>query len=265
MYILFNLFQLEDILKIINVRDFQNELRNFFYTFNADLILEDYYRILDILTKYFVELLKLQKKTILGIKPLRRALLAVRKNEAEVTIFHRYFAFCCLKSKCYSLSLDIINNPSLKFPATSGQLIYDMINYHYYRGMLFTGLEMYQEAFQCFKLVIETPHVEIHAMQIEAAKKLLLLHQLLNKDKDLYEDELKELMQNNPWQSVYMMTCRPYMRERRISDPQWIENSIEEICQSGNLGLIKLVSEKKKFEFLEDLSQTYIMLSLSDV
>lgn len=114
-------------------------------------------------------------------------------------------------------------------------------------------------------MVVELPHDEIHIMQIEAAKKLILLHQLNTKDKDFYEDEIKELFLNNAWQSVYVMTCRGYMKEKRLQDSQWIEKSIEEIIQSKNLGLCKQLDEKKRFEFLEDLSQTYIMLSISDV
>lgn len=55
------------------------------------------------------------------------------------------------------------------------------------------------------------------------------------------------------------------MKEKRLQDSQWIEKSIEEIIQSKNLGLCKQLDEKKRFEFLEDLSQTYIMLSISDV
>ena len=143
MYVFYYLLQVEEFAKVVNLREFIKEMRNYLFTFTPDLIYDEYYKLFAFICKYFVDVLKIQNKLILGIKPLRRAILVTRKSEAEITIFHRFFAYCCLKAKCYSLSLDIINNPSLKFPHTSTPLVYDLMNYHYYRGMLFTGLEMY--------------------------------------------------------------------------------------------------------------------------
>lgn len=151
-------------MKTVNLKEFVKEMRNFLMTFDPEKIYDDYYSLFAFVCKNFVEILKIMNKLILGIKPFKRAIQVSRKFESEVTIFHRYFAYCCLKAKCYSLSLDIINSPALKFQSSANPLIYDLINYHYYRGMLFTGLEMYPQAFQCFKLVIELPHGEIHIM-----------------------------------------------------------------------------------------------------
>lgn len=104
---------------------------------------------------------------------------------------------------------------------------------------------MYNEAYQCFKLVIELPHIEIHQMQIEAAKKLILINQLLHKDKDMQDDDIKSILSSNPFQAVYMMMCRNYAKDKRMTEFGWIDSNFEEFEKSGNVGLAKQLVEQK--------------------
>ena len=47
--------------------------------------------------------------------------------------------------------------------------------------MLFTGMEQFEKAKNAFNLCIELPVMEIHEIQLEAAKKLVLLTYLTSK------------------------------------------------------------------------------------
>ena len=52
------------------------------------------------------------------------------------------------------------------------------MNYDYFRGLIFTGLDMFKEAIHSFRLVTQTPHQMCHEYQLQAAKKIILLHLL---------------------------------------------------------------------------------------
>lgn len=59
--------------------------------------------------------------------------------------------------------------------------VVDIMNYNYYRGLLFTGLDKFEEAKHCFQLVLDTPYQILHILQVSAFKKLSLLIWLTSK------------------------------------------------------------------------------------
>lgn len=68
---------------------------------------------------------------------------------------HREFAKLCIRAKCYMHSLEIIEKPVTLMKKSTNPL--DIIAYNYYRGILFIGLERYEDAIQCFKIAIALP------------------------------------------------------------------------------------------------------------
>lgn len=72
-----------------------------------------------------------------------RAIDKLSSCYGEVTVAHRYFALCCVKAKCYSHGLKVIREPSIIIESVQ---VMDVLNYNYYRGLLFTGLDMVSDA-----------------------------------------------------------------------------------------------------------------------
>ena len=112
-------------------------------------------------------------KAIYGIKPIRTALLLLTENNEQISPLHREFAKLCLKAKCYMHSLRIIENPITSFRKSTSPM--DIIVYNYYRGLLFIGLQRYQQAIDAFKLAISLPTQIIHKVHTECFKKLILV------------------------------------------------------------------------------------------
>ena len=108
-----------------------------------------------------------------GIRPLQIAAARLMTSEEQINPIHREYAKLCLKAKCYSHSLDLIKFPVTDFHPRCKAM--DIIVYCYYRGMLFTGLQMYEEAIESFTLVLSLPTNIAHKVHQESFKKLILL------------------------------------------------------------------------------------------
>jgi len=52
----------------------------------------------------------------------------------------------------------------------------DILNYLYYKSLIYTGLKRYQNAIDCLLVVISYPTHVTHKIHIESYKKLLLLN-----------------------------------------------------------------------------------------
>jgi len=91
---------------------------------------------------------------------------------------HREFAKLCLKAKCYQHSIPVIEIPITSFKKQCNPM--DIIVYNYYRGLLFTGLNRFKEAIDCFKLAISQPSQITHKVFSESYKKLSILSLLVS-------------------------------------------------------------------------------------
>lgn len=148
----------------------------------------------------------------------------------------------------------------------TGKAIYDMMNYHYFRGMLFTGMEMYTEALHAFRLVLELPVMDLHAYQVEASKKMVLLSVLAKKPGvKHYDDRTREIFKGFSYKNYIEMACRTYLPSDGKYPQQWFGQHYEELSSDGNVGLAKQVIERMRFDELETLPKTYHTITLADV
>ena len=122
--------------------------------------------------RYLSDWLILAKKPMHGIAVMKTAISSLCKPE-EISGFHTQFTKLCLKAKCYQHSLRIIQEPITQVMLTTSAI--EVISYNYYRGLLFTGLHMYQEALDSFNKVFILPAQLLHQVHVDAFKKASLV------------------------------------------------------------------------------------------
>jgi tetratricopeptide (TPR) repeat protein len=86
---------------------------------------------------------------------------------------HKEFAKLCLKAKCYQHSLKVIESPVISFLKFTQPM--DVVSYLYYKGLIYTGLQRYEEAMEQFSLVLAYPSQCVHKVHSDSYKKLILL------------------------------------------------------------------------------------------
>ena len=116
---------------------------------------------------------------------------------------------------------------------------------------------------------MDLPTLEPHVNQVEAAKKVILLHLLtcppVIEGPGHYGTPIRDLLSGNQFQGVMLMTCRTYVQEKARYTQQWLGENFEELQADGNVGLAKRVIERRMYENIETLSMVYQQLSLKEV
>lgn len=145
------------------------------------------------------------------------------------------------------------------------------MNYNYYRGLIYTGLEDYTKAKHCFQLVLDTPYPNLHILQVMAFKKLLLLiwltstHDPNDSDHTGVKLAIKQVLSSKGMMGRHLdQTCQAYIKADSINN-FFIMGHEDEIVKDGNMGLVKLVIKKLRNEVLESLSQTNTMLGINEI
>lgn len=145
------------------------------------------------------------------------------------------------------------------------------MNYNYYRGLIFTGLEEYEKAKHCFQLVLDTPTTTLHILQVNAFKKLVLLiwltstHNPNDNEHKSVKVGIKTLIYSKGIFGKHLESlCSTYSKAESINNFFILLNQ-EEIAKDINYGLIKKVIKKLRNEVLESLTQTNTMLGLEEI
>ena len=147
----------------------------------------------------------------------------------------------------------------------------DAMNYNYYRGLIFTGLEDYEKAKHWFQLVLETPTTTLHILQVNAFKKLVLLiwltstHNPNDSEHKNLKVSIKTLLLSKGIFGKHLESlCSTYSKADSINNFFILLNQ-EEIRKDINLGLVKKVINKLRNEILESLAQTNTVLGIEEL
>jgi len=145
------------------------------------------------------------------------------------------------------------------------------MNYNFYRGLIFTGLEEYEKAKHCFKLVTDTPYHALHILQVNAFKKLVLLiwltstHNPNDTEHKSVRVQIRSLLASKGILGKHLEeSCEVYCKAENIDNFFIILNE-DEITKDINHGLVKQVIKKLRNEVIESLTQTNTMLSIDEI
>lgn len=145
------------------------------------------------------------------------------------------------------------------------------MNYNYYRGLLFTGLEMYEEAKHCLQLVLDTPYPMLHILQVQAFKKIVLLTWLTSRHNPNDNEHksvrvaIRSILNSKGMTGKHLENiCGNYSKAENINKFFILSNS-DELQKDINIGLTLQVIRKLRNEVLESLTQTYNMLDIQEI
>lgn len=99
---------------------------------------------------------------IKAIKAFEMACRSLEREKVGLTRMHAFFVELCLRAKMYKSALRIIEQPLIHLEVRSKIDESDFFNYKYYCGCIYLGLKRYQEAQDCFDLIIQLHQKDLY-------------------------------------------------------------------------------------------------------
>lgn len=140
------------------------------------------------------------------------------------------------------------------------------LTYYYYGAIIYLGYQNYKRAHYFLKTVLETPGSVVSQIQIEAIKKYILVSLILKK-----ELQIPSCLESFAIK-IASEDCSPYInfdaeyKRATVEDIEHFQAKFELILQKdGNMGLFKQVVQAKTKANIQNLTLTFMTLSLEDV
>lgn len=188
-------------------------------------------------------------------------IVKLRDNEEQVCgSVHKEFAKLCIKAKCYQHAMPIVDHPVTSFKKNTSAM--DILNYVYYKGLIFTSQKLYQKAIDCFKIVISYPSQCTHKIHLESYKKLILLNLIVHgKTPSLpkYTSPMLKYKLESSFQN-YKLLANAYTSKEDKLFMELIDGNFEEFEKDKNLGLIRKLQKTYSRVRICELSDTYLTL-----
>jgi COP9 signalosome complex subunit 3 len=207
-------------------------------------------------------------RPILAIGPMRLAIERFAPTPGHLTGLHKHFLKECLLSKHYKDALPILSNPITEVqPQQCAISVFDHLAYHYYGGMVYIGLKKYNDALDFFSLVISAPANVSSQVQIEAYKKFVLVSLLV-------KGRIEQLPKYTSL--VVLRACKNLCMGYTEFAAAWeslnfirVRNEFNKVAEGfnkdKNLGLAKQCIQALYRRQIQQLTQTYLTLSLADI
>eukprot|EP00347_Sterkiella_histriomuscorum_P002309 403368654 len=253
------------LLKQINHSELYQLYLHYFENFVPDQVQSQFSRLFQLASQFTDQLLS-EKKAIYGIKTLQDLIFKIRDNKEQVCgSLHKEFAKLCIKAKCYQHALVIVKDPITNFKKQTQPM--DILNYVYYRGIIFTALKDYHHAIESFKIIISFPSQCTHKIHVESYKKLVILNLIQNgKMAELPKYTsmiLKHKLETNL--QLYKNLANFFVNKDDNQFNQIIEKNQEEFMRDNNLGLIKKLIKIYQRKRIQELSETYLTLRYTEM
>mmetsp|Transcript_18168 Transcript_18168/g.51685 ORF Transcript_18168/g.51685 Transcript_18168/m.51685 type:complete len:684 (-) Transcript_18168:832-2883(-) len=219
-----------------------------------------------------------------ALPALKAAIGKLQPAPHVLTPIHPEFLKVCLKLKHYTYAVDVIEVPILDLkPKQTCLYVEDFLLYFYYGAMIHIGLKEYPRAIQFLNLVLCCPGTCVSAIQIDAWKKLVLVHLIEHGEGPQTPKSSPALSRaiapssghhNYRSQSSGAVGLSPYndiidafkskdtvKMARVLSGP----SSVDILNRDQNMGLAKQCSAALHRRMIVNLTSTYLTLSLDDI
>lgn len=156
--------------------------------------------------------------------------------------------------------MPIIDHPVTNFMKNTSAM--DILNYIYYKGLIFTSQKLYQKAIDCFQLVISYPSQCTHKIHLESYKKLILLNLIVHDcvpSVPKYTSPVLKYKLENSFQNYKLLANAYTSKEDKLFN-DIIDSNFEEFERDKNLGLIRKLQKTYSRVKICELSGTYLTL-----
>ncbi|KAF9109851.1 hypothetical protein BGX27_007117 [Mortierella sp. AM989] len=205
---------------------------------------------------------------IIAIKPLAVFIRRLQASPGQLTMIHPLLAKTCLLAQSFKDIIPIIDNDISDVDPQHTKINYkDFLLYHYYGGMIYAYLKKFDRAVELFKLAVSAPAEVASAIQIEAYKKYVLTSLL-----HFGKVPVLPKYTANPVQRCLKAHCGPYADFAAAYEKKSnhvIRTELEKIksvlIRDKNYGLAKQCMEALHRRNIQDLTRTYLTLSIEDI
>ncbi|TMW56871.1 hypothetical protein Poli38472_006881 [Pythium oligandrum] len=219
---------------------------------------------------HYVNLVVGLQQGIRAVFPLKSFLRRFHQHgNTDVTPIHGQFMYLCLRAKCYSAAMEILDQPLFEVHSQTHLVsAVDVLSYAYYGGLLYLGEKRYQDTIDLFLMAVTVPAVALSAFVVESYKKLLLASLILR-------GEVEPLPKYTPFVVTrhLEMHCGPYLELSRAFTGDKSVEAVAKVhetyaavfAKDGNNGLVKQVIEALKQQKLLKLPRTYVTIPLAEM
>ncbi|KAG0266308.1 COP9 signalosome complex subunit 3 [Mortierella polycephala] len=208
------------------------------------------------------------QQPMIAIRPLATFIQRLQANPGQLTMIHPLLAKTCLLAQSFRDIIPIIDSDISDVNPVQTHINYkDFLLYHYYGGMIYAYLKNFERAVEFFKLAVSAPAEVASAIQIEAYKKYILTSLLhYGKVPALPKYTAASV------QKCLKLHCVPYAEfsaayEKKANSviKTELEKHKQVYVRDRNFGLVKQCMEALHRRNIQDLTRTYLTLSVEDI
>ncbi|KAF8947646.1 COP9 signalosome complex subunit 3 [Haplosporangium gracile] len=201
---------------------------------------------------------------IIAIKPLAVFIQRLQASPGQLTMIHPLLAKACLLAQSVKDILPILDNDI----SDQTHINYkDFLLYHYYGGMIYAFLKKFERSVEFFKLAVSAPAEMASAIQIEAHKKYVLTSLLqYGRVLPLPKYIASAVQRTIKVQCVaYADFATAYEKKSNSAIRTELEKAKPIFVRDKNFGLAKQCMEALHRRNIQDLTRTYLTLSIENI
>ncbi|KAG0372137.1 hypothetical protein BGX24_000681 [Mortierella sp. AD032] len=205
---------------------------------------------------------------IIAIKPLAIFIQRLQASPGQLTMIHPLLAKTCLLAQSVKDIISILDNDISDVKPQQTHINYkDFLLYHYYGGMIYAFLKKFERAVEFFKLAVSAPAEVASAIQIEAHKKYVLTSLLhYGRVLPLPKYIAPAVQRTIKVQCVpYADFATAYEKKTNTAIRTELEKVKPHFVRDKNYGLAKQCMEALHRRNIQDLTRTYLTLSIEDI
>ncbi|KAF9911210.1 hypothetical protein EC991_004434 [Linnemannia zychae] len=205
---------------------------------------------------------------IIAIKPLAIFIQRLQSSPGQLTMIHPLLAKTCLLAQSVKDIIPILDNDISDVKPQQTHINYkDFLLYHYYGGMIYAFLKKFERAVEFFKLAVSAPAEVASAIQIEAHKKYVLTSLLhYGRVLPLPKYIAPAVQRTIKVQCVpYADFATAYEKKSNTAIKTELEKVKPHFVRDRNYGLAKQCMEALHRRNIQDLTRTYLTLSIEDI
>ncbi|KAI8810891.1 hypothetical protein BJ742DRAFT_799121 [Cladochytrium replicatum] len=209
------------------------------------------------------------QRPLAAISILRKAILGWPESPAFLTPLHPILFKACLLAKNYTAALPVLSvDISEVQPHAYNLRVQDFLLHHYYGAMLWIGLKRFDRAFDFLQLCITAPASVCSVIQIEAYRKYVLVSLILH-GSFVPPPKYTSAAVIRACTSSYTSAYTDFAQSAKTGSVNRIQQALlkyhEHFAKHRNLGLAKQCVQSFNRRHVQQLTQTYITLSLADI